>query len=523
MQQAPARSVTRAGLPAIVLALATSFAGAAVAQQVPPKLASRIMSPGKVPVVERTLNGEAFRGNAVFSETPYILWPAGRREAPPFAHDRRAVGEWLTRAGRELGHREFRSSYVATESWRGDEVWVYRLEHRGIPLHGARVMVQWSDDRLVGLVNEVDLPLLSVEEPTLDTPRDGSVVYSAVREPAGYRAVLQPVHVERRGGLVITTIGSRTSVVASPAPAPAPVTPQMFREWTVPAGSSFPDQIDVDGNGKVWFSQPSDNFLTRFDPLTQAFQQFPTTGGSGPDGMTVDANDIVWTGLYYSGHLGRLDPTTGVHTTFTMPYSTSSPAIPKETSLGTLWVTDHAQNRISEFDLAAQAWAGSYVIPTASSWVVEGDEDPVTKTVYFTCYAVNKLAYKPLGLPVQETNTVPGGPSFPVVSQGKVYYSLWTSAALGVYDPVAGTHTSYAFPVGGEVGGPIGATSGGRIVVGTRNVGYLFVFDPVTQRFASYKIPSAFSGLKDGLVVGPDDNVWFTESGGNKLARLLLH
>jgi streptogramin lyase len=291
----------------------------------------------------------------------------------------------------------------------------------------------------------------------------------------------------------------------------------------VPSGT-FPDQIDVDSTGKVWFSQPNDNRLTRFDPTTETFQQFPTTGGSGPDGMIVDSQDRVWTGLYYSGALGKLVPGSGTHTAYTAPYASAAMAIPVESSQSTIWVTDHQANRISEFDPVSSTWLGTYVMPTPACWVVQGSEDPIHSILYYTCYNANKLAYKPHNQAIQETVTPPYGPAFPVWSNGKVYYSLWSDDSLGEYDPQTGQHVQYTFPVPNEVGGPIGATSDGRVIVGTRTAGYIMVFHPRTASFTYYKIPTIVSGnLKDGLTVGKYDEVWFTETAANKLARLLIH
>lgn len=200
-------------------------------------------------------------------------------------------------------------------------------------------------------------------------------------------------------------------------------------------------------------------------------------------------------------------------------------AIPKPSSQGTLWVTDHSANRISEFDPSTSTWVQSLVMPTPGCWVVEGDEDALTSTFYYTCYSANKLAIKPLGQPIAETVTPGfGGPAFPVVSNGVAYYSLWSAPALGAYDIATGQHTLYAHTLPAEVGGPIGALPDGRIVLGTRGSGYILVFHPAGATFDAYKIPTTVtSNLKDGLTIGPGNVVWFTETSANKIARLTLY
>ena len=92
------------------------------------------------------------------------------------------------------------------------------------------------------------------------------------------------------------------------------------------------------------------------------------------------------------------------------------------------------------------------------------------------------------------------------------------------YDPSTGVHTSYTFPIVTEPGGPIAADDRGRIVVGTRgSQGYVMVFDPPTQTFQAFQLPTSVMGnMNDGLSIGPHGEVWFTESVANKIARLLI-
>lgn len=348
-------------------------------------------------------------------------------------------------------------------------------------------------------------------------------MYYPERRDDGYHLVLAPVTLSVSGGVATRQVGTfQTTVSQQQIAVQQPIGPSQFTEYQVPVGS-FPDQIDLDSSGRVWFSQPSNDFLTVLDPSGPTFTQYATTGGSGPDGMMVDDQDVVWTGLYFGGGLGRLDPSTGVHQNYPAPYGGAvNMAIPKQGPGSSLWVTDHSANRISRFDTVSKTWIGSFTMRSPGSHVVEGAYDPSSGFAYFTQFNVNKLAYTDDGTPILETSTPFGGPAFPVVSGGKVYYSMWSTAEMGEYDPGTGQHTIHSFPVAGENGGPIGATEDGRIVVGTRNAGYIMVFRPSSATFRAYKIPTSFPGLKDGLVVGPDDVVWFTESGANKIARLKL-
>jgi len=504
---------------ATLAALASLAAPAA--GQVPRSLGDLVLGARARPIVELEVLGDTFKGMPVFSGAPYILWPTdGAQHLPAMETDKMAA--WIGAAAEALGLAGFRAHFVESWSWREATVHSFALEHRGLELWRARVQLHYGNGKLTGLALDVPQPLLAIEPFADDLPRDGSHVLLAERGAHGYRAAAVPVYVSESATHVVTTVGGQRLVLVLNLPQAAHSAKPAFTEWSVPLGS-FPDQIELDSQGKVWFSQPPNNWLTRFDPLTGVFTQFSTTGGSLPDGMCVDAQDRVWTGFNGGGGLGRLQ--NGVHTAFPAPYGGATMAIPKPSSQGTLWVTDHSANRISEFDPATTTWLQSLVMPTPACWVVEGDEDTATSTFYFTCYSANKLAIKPLGQPISETVTPGfGGPAFPVVSNGVAYYSLWTAAALGAYDIASGQHTLFAHTLPAEVGGPIAALADGRIALGTRGQGYILVFDPALATFEAHKIPTTVtSNLKDGMTVGANGEVWFTETSANKIARLKLY
>jgi streptogramin lyase len=499
---------------------AFAFAAPPAAAQVPRSLNDLVLGGRARPQVELEILGDSFKGMPVFSAQPYILWPVGEAEHLP-AMDSDVAARWIEAAAPMLGLEGFRAHHVDSWSWREATVLSFALEHDGLELWQARVQAHFGGGKLIGLALDVPQPLLGIEPFAGDLPRDGSHVLFAERGERGYRAVATPATVTQTATHTITTVAGQRVLVGHLPPAAHTGKPE-FTEWNVPAGS-FPDQIELDSLGNVWFSQPPNNWLTRFVPLTATFTQFSTTGGSLPDGMCVDSQDRVWTGFNGGGGLGRLQ--NGVHTAFAAPYGGAAMAIPKPTSQGTLWVTDHQANRISEFDPATTTWLTSLVMPSAGAWVVEGDEDPVSKAFYFTCYSVNKLAIKPLGQPIQETPTPGfGGPAFPVVSNGVAYYSLWSVAALGAYDIASGQHTLHAHSLPSEVGGPIAALPDGRIALGTRGAGYIMVFDPSNSTFEAFKIPTTVtSNLKDGMTIGHNGEVWFTETSANKSARLKLY
>lgn len=468
-----------------------------------------------------TLGGHRFHALLNLGATPALAWPVDAAKQM-FAKDRQAATEWLGRCSADLGLRGMQPRFVQVLDWRGAEVWEFELRYIDRPILDARLQLFWRGDVLVGLSSSFVPPTQGVDPAPPNAPPNEVFVARATR--GGHRMVLARRRQAKTGSHTVTeivtaagTVNTIYDAVVTPRPELAAIT-----EYQVPQGT-FPDQIWADSTGLIWFSQPSNNQVTSYDPVTKKFAQYPTTPGRTPDGLMVDDRDRVWTGCYNSGHLGVLDVPTKRFSVFAAPYTPARLAIPLMSGHETVWVTDHQFNRVSEFDPATGKWVGSHVMPTANCWVTAGTLDPGRDDVYFTEYRAHALGRKSVGktlVDLPEPNK--GGPAFLGFHDDKVYYSLWLQGRLGEYDVVSKKFTTYNFPLSTEIGGPMAIGPNGDVVVGTRRVGYIMVFHPATKTFTSFKIPTASPGLKDGLAVAPDGTIWFTESGRNKIASLKL-
>ncbi|MFG0241511.1 MAG: GC-type dockerin domain-anchored protein [Phycisphaerales bacterium JB054] len=506
------------------------FSGAPVAAagDIPEPLNGIVYSGSKRVVSRVTLNGIAFDSVTVFSDLPYLLWPVTPAPATtmpgPDTDDPQSVGTWLALAANQLGYTGFTPRFAERFAWKDHEVFAYDLVHAGIPLHDARILVHRDQSGILGIVNQIDGRVISIDAAN-PAVAEAERAYYLVPAPAGdYRAMAVRADQRRFSDRSTLDIIAPDGRVLESEVSPDPVMIQrddtpVFTEYNVPG--SFPDQISVAEDGMVWYSEPNNNQLVEFDPLLEQFTFHNTTGASGPDGMIVGSANKVWTGMYYSGGLGVVDGNTNTFTNYPSPYSPSAMAIPVETSNGSIWVTDHANNRISEFDPVNEVFLQTIIMPTPNCWVVQGHEDTSRAEVYFTEYNANRLGRLSLAnSTVTDIITPGGGPAFCVYSNDKVYYSRWSESGIGVLDIPSGVITEYEFPVNNEPGGPLWIRPSGDIVVGTRNQGYVMVFHVDTLAFSALPIPTSFAGLKDGMTVGADDIIWFTETGVRKIAKL---
>ncbi len=458
------------------------------------------------------------------SGVPFFIWREGDVRELAVPRDRAQAAAWLTTHARALGHGTLQARFADASTWRGLEVWAFTLTHDGVPMHDAQARLYWGDEGCLGILNRCPrlgpLPDVSAvkNDPTARIyvdPAGGAPVVAHLRTTTDAK---HRKHELFAGGRAVHTVFEQ--LAWDPAPQAAVITEYTF------AGMNFPDQIWADARGRIWFSEPPGNRVTVFDPNTLAFTSYPTRVGTTvygqPDGLAVDDQDRVWTGLYTSTHgLGVHDVTTGVFTRYAAPYPNAAMAIPTPTMHGTIYVTDHANNRISELDPVTGTWVRSEVL-AAGTYPVGGMIEPETGDAWFTLYTFNGLGKLSPGKPIVQIPTPSRtGPAFAGVHDGKIYYTYWSENKLGEYDTRSGTFVEYLWRTG-ELGGPMAMAPNGHVIVGTRSAGYIAVFDPLTKTFTDHKIPTASPGLKDGLTVAPDGTIWFTESGRNKIAKLVL-
>ncbi len=450
-----------------------------------------------------------------------LVWPDQEGGALAVAKDRAAVLRWLDTHATALGQAGFVPAFARTSSWRGCEGLTFEFTRQGTPLFDSDVTLYFDGDRCVGLFNR--MPRASRIDPT-PVGGEGEAIWYGRRDGSGdlvrARLVqsLTPTHrvteVVDAGRVVHRMLEQRDWTAA---PTQAAITEYTF------AGMSFPDQIWADSKGLIWFSEPTPNRISVFDPNTNQFQSYPTTGFSSPDGFVVDDQDRAWFGLYASdAGLGKLDIPTRQFTRYAPPYSPANLAIPTPSGYGTLYVTDHAHEKVSEFDPRTSTWVRTVTLP-APSYPVGIHLEAETNTAWSPLYTFQGLGKLPPGAATMQRIAAPSqnGPAFGGVNDGKVYFTYWTANKLGVYDTRTNTFTEHLWRAG-ENGGPMFMAPNGHAVVGTRTRGYIAVFDPMTLTFTDYLIPTSSPGLKDGLTVAPDGVIWFTQSSVNKIAKLVL-
>jgi len=150
-----------------------------------------------------------------------------------------------------------------------------------------------------------------------------------------------------------------------------------------------PYGITIDPQGNIWFTEASTNHIGRLNPKTGLISYYSMQGSSTPlMEIAADAHGIIWATSFSSGLLLSFNPKTATFTPYYAPSSGGLYGI-TITPAGQVWVTITAANAIANLDPTANRFI-DYVIPSSGSLplgVVLGAND----SLWFTEAGSNKI------------------------------------------------------------------------------------------------------------------------------------
>ncbi len=222
-----------------------------------------------------------------------------------------------------------------------------------------------------------------------------------------------------------------------------------FSEFPLPQAGSRPFYITIDNNGTVWISETQYNQIVMFDPVTNSFKEYPVpTSGAVPGGIAADKNGNIWFTEEIAGKIGRLDPLTGNITEFQIP---SPDSIPIQTAIdarGLIWFTESKAGKIGMINPESGAITefqprnGTLLGPTGITATPDG-------SIWFTEHAGNRITQFDLENQTFHTYVIPTDHAFPF---GITYHAnrLWfvehIANAIGSLDLVTGAFVNFPIP-----------------------------------------------------------------------------
>jgi virginiamycin B lyase len=118
--------------------------------------------------------------------------------------------------------------------------------------------------------------------------------------------------------------------------------------------SSAPNELALDGQGGVWFTEFNANRLGRLDPRSGHIRHYPLSAQARvqtlyPYGVSIDRHGMVWFTEAGTNQLGRLDPLTGALHLFAVPVPTALLMEVATDGQDTIWVTSFTPGLLFRF------------------------------------------------------------------------------------------------------------------------------------------------------------------------------
>jgi virginiamycin B lyase len=238
-----------------------------------------------------------------------------------------------------------------------------------------------------------------------------------------------------------------------------------MEEYVLPE-SARPHTIVPDADGNIWYTGNSNATVGKLDPRTGAIVEYPTQARD-PHSAVFHPNGKLYFTAQGAAMVGRLDPTTGE---LTEVATEPNPYDIKVDERGTLWIAYNGTNKIGAMD-AETMQVRYYEVPDARS-------------------RIRRLA---------------------IDSKGMVWYGNSPMGKIGRLDPATGATQEWLSPSGPD-SYPYALEVVNDVVwyneSGVRP-DVLVRFDPATERFQSFPIPSGYGIIR---------NMWVTREG-----HLLIH
>jgi len=281
-----------------------------------------------------------------------------------------------------------------------------------------------------------------------------------------------------------------------------------IEEWVVPTlGQRSRDAIEAP-DGSIWWTGMWTSTAGRIDPATMEIEEFRLPPGAKPHSLIAHADGSIWYTGNSNATVGRLDPKTGLITEY--PTRARDPHTGLFHANGKLYFTaqqagmlgrlDPATGELTEIETEPRPY-GIQEAPDGTLWIAYngtnkiGAMDPDTMAVRYYDIAEPETRIRRLAL----------------TSDGMVWYGNSTMGRLGRLNPKTGEIKEWPSP-SGPTSHPYAVAVIDDVIwyneSGMRPDA-LVRFDPATERFQSWSIPSGYGIIR---------RTWVTKAGD-----LLIH
>ena len=315
----------------------------------------------------------------------------------------------------------------------------------------------------------------------------------------------------------------------SPEAADATIT-----EWEVGGPYSYPHDVAVAKDGRVYSVDLTRDQLVRLDPHSGERKSWRIPAGDSPVGgvfpglippgspteasphvaphsLQLDADGNVWITLCLGNKLARFDTRTESFRIWDQPAPGLYPHTLRLDHQGRVWYTLAVSNHIGRFDPATERFT-LYRLP-ARTW----GEAFTLRTLRLWLWLARWL---PAGWISAEAPVLPVPYGLDIAPDGAVWFSQLNAGRIGRLDPVSGNVQTYDTPFDGPR--RLRFDSHGVLWVPAFGSGSLARFDPRSATFKLYPLPTLPVGSDTPYALNVDrrtDTVWVCGTNSDSLIR----
>lgn len=207
----------------------------------------------------------------------------------------------------------------------------------------------------------------------------------------------------------------------------------------------------------------------------------------------------------------------------TVTSSTSDPNGIALGSDGSIWFTEQSASKIGRLNPATGTMSGEFPTDTLNAGP-SGIVATASGFLWFTEQNIDRIAridstgvVDEFGAGIIASGSRPN--AIAIGPDGFLYFTEFVSGKLGKVDPLTTSVTEIS---GIILSGPMGIVTGpdNRLWISESGSDNITRYDPGSGIVTRFALPSGASPQPSGITVGPDNFIWFTEPGRDRVAKI---
>lgn len=294
-----------------------------------------------------------------------------------------------------------------------------------------------------------------------------------------------------------------------------------FQEWEVPTLGQRPRDPLQSADGTIWWAGMFASLIGRLDPHTGEMHEYQLEAGARPHSIAEDSDGNIWYTGNGNGTVGMLDVKTGAITVYPMPDPNArDPHTNIFNAAGHMWFTLQNSNMLGRL-IPDTGEIRLMSMPTqrARPYGIKEDSDGILWIAYNGSHKIARV--DPHTWEVTEYST--GTPEsrirrLALTSDDTIYYVDSARGYLGRLNPETGEIKTWPSP-SGPASHPYAIEIIDDIVwynESGQRPDALVRFDPATERFQSWAIPSGV-GIVRHMRETPDGSLVIHQSSTNTI------